>query len=122
MKNKTVKLISAIAMVFVMTLFIANTVFAGTPFLNTTITPSSSNATSSVSKTAGQILGVVQVVGMAVAVIMLTVLGIKYVSASPNEKADYKKGMTIYVIGAVILFAASFLVGVIKNFALNLKS
>lgn len=69
-----------------------------------------------VTNTAGQILTIVRIVGMAVAVIMLTILGIKYVAASPNEKADYKKGMTVYVIGAVLLFGASLLLGVIQNF------
>lgn len=69
-----------------------------------------------VTNTAGQILTIVRIIGMAVAVIMLTILGIKYVAASPNEKADYKKGMTVYVIGAVLLFGASLLLGVIQNF------
>ncbi len=120
MKNKTLKLVSVITMMLVMTLFMANTVFASGSFISVDITPTSSNAADKVGNTAAQILGVVQVIGMAVAIIMLTVLGIKYVSASPNEKADYKKGATIYVIGAVLLFGASILVGVIKNFAMNL--
>jgi type IV secretory pathway VirB2 component (pilin) len=47
---------------------------------------------------------------------MLTILGIKYVAASPNEKADYKKGMTVYVVGAVLLFGASALLSVIQKF------
>lgn len=115
MKNKTLKLISGIMLVLVMTLFMANTVLAN-DFLSVNITPSGTNTSSKVGNIAGQILGIVQVIGMAVAIIMLTVLGIKYVSASPNEKADYKKGMTIYVVGAVFLFGASILVGVIKNF------
>ena len=115
MKNKTLKLISGIMLVLVMTLFMANTVLAD-DFIDVTITPSSSEGSQRAGEIAGQILGIVQVIGMAVAIIMLTVLGIKYVSASPNEKADYKKGMTIYVIGAVFLFGASILVGVIKNF------
>ena len=69
-----------------------------------------------VTNTAGQILTIVRIVGMAVAVIMLTILGIKYVAASPNEKADYKKGMTVYVVGAVLLFGASALLSVIQKF------
>lgn len=74
------------------------------------------NSATTISNTAGKILYIVRIIGMAVAVIMLTILGIKYVAASPNEKADYKKGMTVYVIGAVLLFGASLLLGVIQNF------
>ncbi len=50
---------------------------------------------------------VVQIVGVAVAVIMLVVLGIKYVSASPSEKADIKKSLMIYVVGAILIFLAA---------------
>ena len=84
--------------------------------LETEITPQASDAAANVQNIAGKVLNIVQIVGVAVATIMLTVLGIKYVSASPNEKAEYKKGMTIHVIGAVLLFGASMLIGVIRNF------
>ena len=38
----------------------------------------------------GKILNIVQIVGVAVAVIMLSVLGIKYMFASTNDKATIK--------------------------------
>ena len=63
------------------------------------------------------ILGIVQVIGIAIAVIMLVVLAIKYISAAPSDKADIKKSATAYIIGAVVLFAASGIIQIIKNFA-----
>ena len=63
------------------------------------------------------ILGIVQVIGIAIAVIMLIVLAIKYISAAPSDKADIKKSATAYIIGAVVLFAASGVIQIIKNFA-----
>lgn len=63
----------------------------------------------------GGILGVVKVIGYTFAVGMLLYVGIKYVMASANEKADLKKGSISYVIGAVIIFGASTLISVMET-------
>ena len=63
------------------------------------------------------ILGVAQVIGVAVAVIMLIVLAIKYISSAPSDKADIKKHAVIYIVGAVVLFGASGLLGLVKQFS-----
>ena len=68
-----------------------------------------------------QIIGVVQVVGIAVAVIMLIVVAIKYISAAPNDKAEIKKHAVVYVVGAFVLFAASGILEIIKGFASQVK-
>lgn len=132
MKNKTLKIIAvlliAIALVTLTTTIVRAKAEVGVGagegagegatddgFQNITAQNPGNSATT-ISNTAGKILYIVRIIGMAVAVIMLTILGIKYVAASPNEKADYKKGMTVYVIGAVLLFGASLLLGVIQNF------
>lgn len=118
MKNKTLKIMAIVILTIISTLLITSNVLAteGGAGLNANITAENSEAATNVTKVAGQVLNIVQIVGVAVATIMLTVLGIKYVSASPNEKAEYKKGMTIYVIGAILLFGASIVIGIIKNF------
>ena len=64
----------------------------------------------------GKILNIVQIVGVAVAVIMLSVLGIKYMFASTNDKATIKEKLMAYVIGAFILFGISTAIGIIKLF------
>ena len=63
----------------------------------------------------GTILGVLQVAAAVIAVIVLVVLAIKYIMASPNDKADIKKSATGYIIGAVILFGASGLLAWLQN-------
>ena len=65
---------------------------------------------------------VVQVVGVGVAIIMLIVLAIKYISAAPGDKADIKKHAVVYVVGAVVLFAASGILGIVKKFAANVTA
>ena len=79
------------------------------------IRPQDSNAVGTIRDISGIILTVIQVVGVAVAVIMLVWLGIKYIAASPNEKADIKKGAVIYIVGAILLFGASGLIQIFKN-------
>lgn len=74
---------------------------------------------SSLFKVGSYALGVVQMIGMAVAIIMLIVLGIKYIISSPEDKATIKDKAVIYVTGAIIIFAASGLVGLVGNWAQN---
>lgn len=116
MKNKTLKIMAIVILTIISTLLITSNVLATGTGLDTEITPQASDAAANVQNIAGKVLNIVQIVGVAVAIIMLTILGIRYVSLSPNEKAEYKKGLTIYVIGAVLLFGASMLIGVIRNF------
>lgn len=52
------------------------------------------------------VLGYIQVIGTFIAVGVLMFLGIKYMTASANEKADVKKSIIPYIIGAVVLLAA----------------
>lgn len=82
----------------------------------------SSGAAASINRIIGSILTIVQVVGCGVAVIMLIVLAIKYISAAPGDKADIKKHAVVYVVGAVVLFAASGILQIVKNFAGNVQA
>ena len=55
------------------------------------ISPRADGTTSTQIKNAGnQIIGIIQVVGSIIAVVMLVYIGIKYLIASPNEKAEIK--------------------------------
>lgn len=115
MKNKTLKII-AVLLIAIALITLSTTIVRATTGFEPIEPKPAGTAGEKVTNTAGQILTIVRIVGMAVAVIMLTILGIKYVAASPNEKADYKKGMTVYVVGAVLLFGASALLSVIQRF------
>ena len=69
-----------------------------------------------------KIIGMVQAVGSIASVLVLVVLGIKYMMGSAEEKAEYKKTMIPYVIGAVLVFAAANIAGVVAKFAGELVS
>ena len=64
-------------------------------------------------KKAELILGVINVVGVSIAVIVLMVIGIKYMIGSVEERAEYKKTMTAYIIGAMLLFGVTTIANII---------
>lgn len=68
-----------------------------------------------------QIVAVVRTVGVLVAVVILLILGIKYMVGSAEEKADYKKSMIPYLVGAVLIFAASTVTGIVYDMAMALN-
>ena len=61
------------------------------------------------------VLGYIQWFGYAMAVGMLLYIGIKYMMSSANEKADLKKGSINYVIGAIIIAAATAIVSALVS-------
>lgn len=63
------------------------------------------------------IVKVVSTIGSVISVIVLVVLGIKYMMGSAEEKAEYKKTLLPYIIGAALVFAASTVASMIFNFA-----
>ncbi len=77
----------------------------------------SSSATTSAQNVVGAALQVARIVAVGIALIMLAVLAMKYMSSAPGDKAEIKKYAVVYVVGAVVLFAASAILGIIKDFA-----
>ncbi len=72
-------------------------------------------------KKANKILGAVQVVGSIVSVVTLSVIGIKYMVGSVEEKAEYKKTMIPYIVGAILVFATSNLVKILYDFGQSIN-
>ena len=59
---------------------------------------------------------IIRNVGIVLSVIVLMILGIKYMLGSAEEKAEYKKSMIPYVVGAIVLFGASQIAAAILQF------
>lgn len=117
-KQTAIKILAAMLTILMVTLCMQSVVFAEDNLLDpNSIKATSSEASKSFQSTAGKILGIVQVVAIAVAVIMLIVLAIKYISSAPKDKAEIKSHAVIYVVGAVLLFGASGILELIKQFA-----
>ena len=77
----------------------------------------SSADTTKVVNLGATIVTIMQTVGIVVAVVVLLILGIKYMMGSAEEKAEYKKTMIPYLVGAVLIFASTTIVNVVYNIA-----
>lgn len=65
------------------------------------------------------LISATRVIGAAIAIIILIVIACKYIMASAGDRADIKKYAFNYIIGAVILFAATGILGIIQTFVLE---
>ena len=72
-------------------------------------------------KTVGnKVIQILSVVGSILSVIVIIVLGIKYMIGSVEEKAEYKRTLIPYLIGATFIFAASSIAGIIYQVAIKI--
>ena len=118
MNKKISKLISIVMILICMVSMLGTLSLAAG--LNTNPIQFSGTAVSGTSKigTLGnQIIGVLTIVGSIIAVIILVVLGIKYMMGSPEEKSQYKSTFIPYIVGALLIFAAAPIAGMIYNIA-----
>ena len=122
------KLIKLVPMMLLMVMIVSltSTVFAdskkpATPAATTTNVTDPSNlkgeGTASFDSIGKKIIGMVQAIGSIASVLVLVILGIKYMMGSAEEKAEYKKTMIPYLIGAILIFAASNIASMIYSFA-----
>ena len=57
-----------------------------------------------------------RIICVTIAIVILLTISMKYMMSAPGDRADIKKHAVHYVIGAFILFGASALLGLAKNF------
>ena len=80
------------------------------------------NGTTEIANVGNSIVGILQTVGIVLSVVILIILGIKYMMGSSEEKAEYKKTMIPYIVGAGFIFAASALAQVVYQFFNGISS
>lgn len=115
--KKTTKILVTVLMIMTIIMVTTNVLAAA----GTTVTPgqmtgNSSIDDSSMTQIGNDIIRVLSTAGVIISVIILIVLGIKYMMGSAEEKAEYKKTLMPYVIGAALVFAASSIATVVFNF------
>ena len=113
--KKTMKLISILLMV-VMICFTLSTVAKAAPNVDSIVgimDNQTANGAENVASIGGQIADIITTVGIVVAVIVILILGIKYMMGSASEKAEYKKTMIPYVVGAMLILGGSAIVKIL---------
>lgn len=109
--KKTVKILTTIIMVVMILSVFANIALAE-PLVDI---PDTVNGGDGIKAIAGQIIALIRIIGSVVAVGILVVLGIKYMMASAEGKADFKSSMIPYLVGAVLVFAGSWIASAIAE-------
>lgn len=108
--------ITTIAMLVVMIVLSSTMVLAATD--PATYTGEGAKVQTTKLDTFGQnLVSVITTIGSIASVIVLVVLGIKYMMGSAEEKAEYKKTLLPYVLGAMLVFAASTIASVVFSIA-----
>ncbi len=119
--KKSVKIISIVLIALTILMSISSIVLADNDQITAAIdkiSKGNSNANvDQVTNLGATIVTIMQTVGIVVAVVVLLVLGIKYMMGSAEEKAEYKKTMIPYLVGAILIFAATTIVNVVYNIA-----
>ncbi len=113
--KKSIKIVS-IALMILAIILVTTSVFATSDFRPNQVNMDTNN-TQQVQNVGARILGIVRVVGTIAAVAMLIVLGIKYMMGSAEERAEYKKTLFPYFIGAILIFAATNLADMVYTWA-----
>ena len=63
----------------------------------------------------GIIATTIQTIGVILSIIVIGLLGIKYMTGSVEEKADYKKSMIPFLIGTVLIVAVGTIIRIVND-------
>ena len=74
----------------------------------------------SITKAINKAIGLLRVIGTGISIVVMSMLGIKYMQASPSDKADTKKQILPILIGCLLVFGAVNLVAAVADFALKI--
>ena len=112
MKNKKMinRIVRTVLVLIVISLIVCGRVY-GSPLsgFDGTI-KGGSEARKGITTLLGTVLTGIRIAGSGIAIIILSYVGIKYMLASASERAEIKNYMIKYVIGAIILFSATYIV------------
>lgn len=109
--KKTMKILTVL-LVAVMLISLTTSVFAAGTAINPSdlegkIDYGDGTATDDLMAKAGKIMGMIRNISVIAAVIIIMILGVKYMLGSVEEKADYKKSFVPLIIGIILVVAAT---------------
>ena len=127
MKKKNFKKVVVLLLVLIQLAIISSTVFGSTTKVDTIASLEGNIDTSS--KAARAIIGVsktllelLQLIGIAVGLIMLVIIGIRFILKSDKEKPDFKNVAMNYIFGAICIFGATTILTFIQKIAIQFKN
>lgn len=108
--KKSIKILS-ILMIAIMLVMVATPVFASSTIdeLESEVSEPQGAGRSKILELVGTILGFLRWVAVIGGVVLITIIGIKYMMGSLEEKAQYQKAMVPLIIGIIVVMGATFI-------------
>jgi len=110
--KKLDKVLSVLLIVLMLSC-VAMTVFAVDTSLIDNVTATNTAADGQFARIGSVIVSYITTAAMILSVVLIAVLGIKYMMGSLEEKAEYKKSLVPLLVGAALVFGASALAKII---------
>lgn len=114
--KKTMKILTVLLLAILMITFATSVFAAGDEIDLSTLKPTYGDSTGLTEK-ASKIMGLIRNVAIIASVIIIMILGVKYMLGSVEEKADYKKSFMPLIIGIILVVSATTIASFIFNMA-----
>ena len=115
-KNKLKKIVLIIVTLCLASLIVASSVYGWNADLDKFENKDGGRADKTASNIMGAIIHMTSVIAAGIAIIMLIVMGVKYITTGAKGKAELKKDIAGYVTGAIILFGTSGILKLVQMF------
>lgn len=120
--KKAIKITNMILIIAIVALIFSNTVMATAGDVVGQLGADYSKDAGGITTLGKTIISYISIAAIVIAVIVLTILGVKYMIGSASEKAEYKKTMIPYLVGAVLVFGAGAIAQVIVSVTSNITT
>lgn len=114
----TMKILTIALVAIMMTMTISTNVLAfdaGT-IINDVENKVTTDTDSGFNSIAGKIIGLIRNVAVVGGIIILSIIGVKFMIGSAEEKAEYKKSLIPLVVGIIIVMGATTIVSMVFGF------
>ena len=71
--------------------------------------------TNKITNLANDIIAVIRIIGSIVSIVIFVWIGVRYMTASIEEKVQYKESLKPYFIGAIMLFGITNILAIISD-------
>lgn len=117
-KNNKLFKVLAVLLIVVCVTSIASCVFADTlidTFTQVSATAPSGLSDSTFKNVTNNVIYIIQAVGIVAGIVIIAYMGIRYITSSPDGKAEIKKQAAIYILGAAFLMLAPTIAAIVFN-------
>ncbi len=115
--KKTMKVLTILLLAIILITITTNAFAVGGELKPSSVSATFADDDGGLSAKAGKIVGMLRNIAIVASVVIVTILGIKYMLGSVEEKAEYKKSFMPLIVGMVVVVSATSIASFIFNMA-----